>query len=68
VGSKALNDKLSQRRADSVKKYLVDKFGVDAGRIAAKGYGFTKPVASNKTKAGKAQNRRIEANFTCEDK
>ena len=66
VGSKAYNDKLSQSRADNVKKYIVEKFGIAAERIAAKGYGFSKPVASNKTKDGKAQNRRIEANFTCE--
>ena len=66
VGSKALNQKLSQARAESVKKYIVDTFGIDATRIGAKGYGFSKPVASNKTKAGKAKNRRIEANFTCE--
>jgi OOP family OmpA-OmpF porin len=68
VGGKAFNQKLSQRRADSVKKYMVEKFGVDASRITAKGYGLTKPVASNKTKAGKAKNRRIEANFSCNDK
>jgi OOP family OmpA-OmpF porin len=66
VGSKAYNDKLSQARANSVKKYLVEKFGISADRIEAKGYGFSKPVASNKTKEGKSQNRRIEANFTCE--
>ena len=66
VASKAYNDKLSQSRADSVKMYIVDKFGIAADRIVAKGYGFSKPVASNKTKQGKAQNRRIEANFTCE--
>lgn len=66
VGGKAFNIKLSQRRADSVKKYLVDTFKIDAERIAAKGYGFAKPVADNKTKAGKAKNRRIEANFNCE--
>jgi OOP family OmpA-OmpF porin len=66
VASKAYNDKLSQARADSVKKYLVEKFGISADRITSKGYGFSKPVASNKTKEGKSQNRRIEANFTCE--
>jgi len=66
VGSNAFNQKLSQRRADSVKKYIVEKYGIDSGRIAAKGYGETKPIATNKTKAGKAKNRRIEANFTCE--
>lgn len=66
VGSKAYNDKLSQARAESVRKYLIDKFGVAPGRITAKGYGFSKPIADNKTKEGKAQNRRIEANFSCE--
>jgi OOP family OmpA-OmpF porin len=66
VASKGYNDKLSQGRADSVKKYIVEKFGISADRITAKGYGFSKPIASNKTKEGKAKNRRIEANFTCE--
>jgi len=66
VGSKALNQKLSERRAESVKKYLIEKFKINAARIESKGFGFSKPVASNKTAKGKAQNRRIEANFTCE--
>ena len=66
VGSKAYNLKLSQARADSVKKYIVETFGTDAARIETKGYGFSKPVASNKTKAGRAKNRRIEANFACD--
>ncbi|MBI5484633.1 MAG: OmpA family protein [Deltaproteobacteria bacterium] len=66
VGGKEFNNKLSQRRADSVKKYIVDTYKVDAKRITTKGYGFAKPVADNKTAAGKAKNRRIEANFSCE--
>jgi len=66
VGSKAYNDKLSQARAESVRKYIIEKFGIAPNRITAKGYGFSKPVADNKTKEGKAKNRRIEANFTCE--
>jgi len=66
VGSNAYNEKLSDRRAESVGSYIRTTFGVNPGRITTKGYGETKPVASNKTKAGKAQNRRIEANFTCE--
>lgn len=66
VASKAYNEKLSQSRADSVKKYIVEKHGIAADRITTKGYGFSKPIASNKTKEGKAKNRRIEANFTCE--
>ncbi len=66
VGSKASNMKLSQRRADSVRNYIIKNFGIAPERIKAVGYGPTKPVASNKTKEGKAQNRRIEVNFSCE--
>ena len=66
TASNEYNQKLSERRAESVEKYIRTTFGVDPGRIATKGYGETKPVASNKTKAGRAKNRRIEANFTCE--
>lgn len=58
VGKDAYNLKLSQRRADSVKAYVVGK-GIDAERIAAKGYGETKPVADNTTEAGRAANRRV---------
>jgi len=66
VGDLASNMKLSQRRADSVRSYLIKNFGVAAERLQAKGYGPTKPRASNQTKEGKASNRRIEANFVCE--
>jgi OOP family OmpA-OmpF porin len=65
VGSKASNMKLSLRRAESVRDYIVKTFSVDPTRIEAKGFGPTKPVADNKTKAGKAKNRRVEANFIC---
>ncbi len=53
------NDQLSQARADAVRSYLVNK-GVSAGRISAVGYGSSQPKASNSTKSGKAQNRRVE--------
>ena len=66
VASKEYNHKLSHKRADSVKNYIVEKFGISADRITTSGYGFSKPIASNKTKEGKSKNRRIEANFTCE--
>jgi OmpA-OmpF porin, OOP family len=65
VGHTEANMKLSQRRAESVRSYLIEKFGIAPERIKAVGYGPTKPIASNNTKAGKEQNRRIEANFTC---
>lgn len=66
VGGKAFNIKLSQRRADSVKQYIQKNFSIAPERLTIKGFGFSKPVASNKTKAGKAKNRRIETNFACE--
>ncbi|HEX7972055.1 MAG TPA: OmpA family protein, partial [Thiobacillus sp.] len=55
----AYNRKLSQRRAEAVRAYLVKK-GVAADRLTAKGYGESRPVASNKTAAGRAKNRRVE--------
>jgi OmpA-OmpF porin, OOP family len=66
VGAKSANMKLSQRRAESVRDYLIKNFGVAPERLTAIGYGPTKPVADNASKVGKQQNRRIEANFTCD--
>lgn len=65
VGKAASNLKLSKNRAQSVADYIIKK-GISKEKIVAKGYGFTKPVATNATKAGKAQNRRVE--FTILDK
>jgi len=59
IGKAEYNMTLSKRRADSVKKALVEK-GIDESRIMTKGYGETYPVASNKTAAGRQQNRRVE--------
>lgn len=59
VGDEIMNQKLSVERALSVKKALVEK-GVNAKRINTKGYGESKPVTSNETEEGKAQNRRVE--------
>ncbi|HTP63819.1 MAG TPA: OmpA family protein [Geobacteraceae bacterium] len=65
VGTAKYNVGLSMRRANSVVKMLVDKYGIDSSRLTANGYGETKPIASNKTKEGRQKNRRIEANFGC---
>jgi OOP family OmpA-OmpF porin len=59
VGADSYNQTLSQKRADSVKAYLVSK-GIAASRIEAKGLGESAPVASNDTAEGRAQNRRVE--------
>ena len=59
VGKASSNKKLSSRRAKAVVDFLVKK-GISADRLVAKGYGEDKPIASNKTKEGRQQNRRTE--------
>ncbi|QGZ58586.1 OmpA family protein [Paraburkholderia acidiphila] len=59
VGSKAYNDRLSLRRAQTVRNYL-ESHGLHAGQYEVHGYGFSKPIASNATTEGRAQNRRVE--------
>ena len=59
VGSDAYNQKLSVRRSEAVKAYLVSK-GIEKNRVYTEGKGEKQPVASNKTSAGRAQNRRVE--------
>ena len=60
AGAAAANMTLSQKRADAVKAALVSSYGVDGGRLAAKGLGQTKPAAPNTTPEGRQQNRRVE--------
>ncbi|WP_114939573.1 OmpA family protein [Mucilaginibacter endophyticus] len=62
-GAYVYNWMLSKARAEAVKTYLVQN-GADSARIAATEYGYTHPVASNKTIAGRQKNRRVEIHFT----
>jgi len=59
IGSDAYNQKLSVRRAEAVKAYLVSK-GIEKNRIYTEGKGEKQPVADNKTKEGRTKNRRVE--------
>jgi OOP family OmpA-OmpF porin len=59
VGTERYNQGLSERRGASVKDYVVKK-GVDGGRVSGQGFGESKPIADNKTAAGRAKNRRVE--------
>jgi outer membrane protein OmpA-like peptidoglycan-associated protein/opacity protein-like surface antigen len=59
IGKRNTNIKLSGRRANSVKNYLVQQ-GINANRIVARGFGFDDPIASNLTREGREKNRRIE--------
>lgn len=62
TGSPELNMQLSQRRAESVRNYLV-KRGVDRDNLTAKGFGMTRPIASNATRQGRNANKRVELEF-----
>ena len=60
VGSEIARQKISEKRAESAKKYLMDKFSIPGDRLMIKGYGSQKPIADNKSKEGRAKNRRVE--------
>jgi outer membrane protein OmpA-like peptidoglycan-associated protein len=59
-GSDKANQTLSEKRALSVKKYLMDKFNISGDRLIPKSYGSMKPIADNKTQEGRSKNRRVE--------
>jgi outer membrane protein OmpA-like peptidoglycan-associated protein len=59
VGSDQMNQQLSERRADSVRDFLIEQ-GVAGSSVTAKGFGKTQPVASNDTAEGRQKNRRVE--------
>ena len=66
VGKYDYNIDLSERRAQAVRTYLINQ-GVPAERLSAHGYGPDRPIDDNKTKAGRAKNRRVEFNITFEE-
>ncbi|AYC32715.1 OmpA family protein [Pseudomonas cavernae] len=68
VGTDAYNQKLSERRANAVKDVLVNQYGVGGERIESVGYGESRPVADNATDAGRAVNRRVEAEVEAQAK
>jgi len=59
IASKEYNQKLSEKRADAVSDYLINN-GIAADRVSKKGFGLTKPIASNNTEEGRANNRRVQ--------
>jgi OOP family OmpA-OmpF porin len=61
VDTAEYNQKLSEARANSVRQYLINNFGIKASRLTAVGYGLTKPIASNNTEEGRQKNRRVQA-------
>lgn len=61
IGTDAYNQGLSERRANAVRDVLVNQYGVGGERVNAVGYGESQPVADNTTDAGRAINRRVEA-------
>ena len=63
TGSADYNKQLSQRRAESVRQYLIDNFGLSADKLTARGLGEEQPVADNATAEGRQQNRRVD--ITC---
>lgn len=67
TGSPKVNSKLSQQRAEAIEKYLQTN-GLAEEKLSAVGYGFKKPIASNKSKEGRAQNRRVDVVITPEQR
>ena len=65
LGAKALNEKIGLDRAEAVKRYLFEQHQIPLHRMNVISYGTEKPVASNKTQEGRAQNRRVVIGSSC---
>ena len=65
-GAEDYNLELSERRAEAVRQVLVNEYGIAAGRLLPRGYGESRPVASNETEEGRAENRRVVASLEVE--
>lgn len=61
VGTEEYNMELSQRRVNAVRQVLINQFGIETGKVRAQGFGETRPIASNDTAQGRAQNRRVRS-------
>jgi len=61
TGTAEYNQGLSQRRVDAVRQILMQQFGIESGKVRAQGFGETRPIASNDTADGRAQNRRVQS-------
>jgi len=64
TGPRALNERLSLARANSVKSSLVNEYNVDASRLSTQGFAWDQPIADNNTKEGRAMNRRVFATIS----
>jgi outer membrane protein OmpA-like peptidoglycan-associated protein len=60
IGSDSYNQRLSERRAESIKRYLLQHFRIQPDRLVVRGYGKSNPIASNDTAEGRDKNRRVE--------
>lgn len=60
VGGDIANQRLSEKRAESIKSYLVQRFPIASERLVAKGYGESQPLTTNDTEEGRQRNRRVE--------
>jgi outer membrane protein OmpA-like peptidoglycan-associated protein len=67
IGTDDYNQRLSERRAAAVRNVLVSSFGVSASKVTSVGYGESRPIATNDTSAGRAENRRVVGVFTGTD-